>query len=68
VTRQGGGYLGYTRRAADAAATAALDLEQQETAVVIGEGAYESALNLCYLIFACGHQALTNEMDWQPSH
>ena len=26
------------------------------------------ALNLCYLIFACSHKALTNEMDWQRSH
>ncbi len=41
---------------------------EQETAVVIGKAHTESALNLCYLIFACSHKALTNEMDWQPSH
>jgi hypothetical protein len=36
--------------------------------VVIGKAHTEAALNLCYLIFACSHKALTNEMDWQPSH
>lgn len=41
---------------------------EQETAVVIGKAHTESTLNLCYLIFACSHKALTNEMDWPPSH